>query len=117
MLQLYFSDTQPKFNLEVNLPFLRSKSETEPFSRSEEPQTVLLEKALEEPVIVVSENDDVDIIGPPDAVSNLRPIIRKRLLDETLLQRELREMQDATQMWNQEFWAKHNTKFIKVIFD
>lgn len=74
-----------------------------------------MEKALEDPVIVIDEQDDVDIIGPPDPVSNLRPIIRKRLLNETALQHKLRTLQDATQAWNQEFWARHNTNFIKVI--
>ncbi|XP_044271601.1 COA8 family protein CG14806, mitochondrial [Tribolium madens] len=81
--------------------------------RSSQSHPVFIEKSLEEPVIVVSESDDVDLIGPPDPLSNLRPIIRKCLRDETPLQRQLRQMQDATQAWNQEFWAKHNTNFIK----
>lgn len=65
-------------------------------------------------MIVAKENNDVDIIGPPDPVSNLRPIIRKCPLKETTLQQQLRQMQDATQLWNQEFWTKHNTNFLKV---
>ncbi|KYB25412.1 COA8 family protein CG14806, mitochondrial [Tribolium castaneum] len=81
--------------------------------RSEQPHPVFLEKSVEDPVIVVSETDDVDLIGPPDPLSNLRPIIRKCLRDETPLQRQLRQMQDATQSWNHDFWAKHNTNFIK----
>ncbi|VEN38402.1 unnamed protein product [Callosobruchus maculatus] len=75
--------------------------------------TVFIEKTLEVPVIVISEQDDVDLIGPPDPISNLRPILRKRHLHETPLQQKLREMQDETQSWNQDFWAKHNTKFMK----
>lgn len=66
------------------------------------------------PIIAVTEKENVDMIGPPDPVSNLRPIVRKRLLHETRLQRQLRELQYKTQEWNQEFWSKHNTKFIQV---
>ncbi|KAF2905452.1 hypothetical protein ILUMI_00725 [Ignelater luminosus] len=53
------------------------------------------------------------MIGPPNPVSNLRPIIRQRLLHETPLQQRLRELQDETQAWNEEFWSEHNTRFIK----
>ncbi|KAJ8932720.1 hypothetical protein NQ314_014415 [Rhamnusium bicolor] len=80
---------------------------------SEVPETVLIGKGLEDPVIVINEDDNVDIIGPPDPVSNLRPVIRKRLINESALQQRLREMQDTTQEWNHSFWSKHNTKFIK----
>nr|CAH7752228.1 unnamed protein product [Callosobruchus chinensis] len=76
-------------------------------------ETVFIEKTLEVPVIVISEQNDVDLIGPPDPISNLRPIIRNRHLHETPLQQKLREMQDETQSWNQHFWAKHNTRFMK----
>lgn len=86
-------------------------SECKASSRS--PEAVFIEKSLEEPILVVTEKENVDVIGPPDPVSNLRPIIRKRLLHETRLQEELRAFQDQTQAWNQEFWAKHNTDFIK----
>ncbi|CAH2011959.1 unnamed protein product [Acanthoscelides obtectus] len=61
------------------------------------PEAVFIEKALEVPVIVINEQDDVDLIGAPDPVSNLRPILRKIHLHETPLQQKLREMQDATQ--------------------
>lgn len=54
------------------------------------------------------------MIGPPDPASNLRPIIRKVLLHETLLQQKLRLMQDDAQSWNHKFWSEHNAKFIKV---
>ncbi|KAG5868106.1 hypothetical protein JTB14_034636 [Gonioctena quinquepunctata] len=77
------------------------------------PQPVFLETSLEEPVIVIKEQDDVDIIGPPDPISNLRPIIRKRLISETALQTRLRNLQDATQEWNHKFWTEHNKKFKK----
>lgn len=83
-------------------------------SSSRVPQTVFITKAIEEPVIVTNPNNGVDLIGPPDPISNLRPIIRSCSLNETALQHHLRLMQDATQSWNQEFWTKHNTNFIKV---
>ncbi|XP_018573173.1 apoptogenic protein 1, mitochondrial [Anoplophora glabripennis] len=77
------------------------------------PRSASIEKHGEQPVIVVHEYDNVDIIGPPDTVSNLRPIIRRNLSNETPLQKKLREMQNTTQEWNQHFWSDHNTKFIK----
>ncbi|KAJ3642453.1 hypothetical protein Zmor_025241 [Zophobas morio] len=80
---------------------------------NEQSQPLFEEKYEEDPVIVMSEKNDVDIIGAPDSISNLRPIIRKKLGNETALQRQLREMQNATQEWNQEFWANHNANFIK----
>ncbi|KAJ8913819.1 hypothetical protein NQ315_003728 [Exocentrus adspersus] len=76
-------------------------------------QTISLEKSAEKPVIVISEYDSVDVIGPPDSISNLRPVIRGSLITETRLQRRLRESQDATQEWNQRFWSEHNSKFTK----
>lgn len=81
---------------------------------SRAPQAVLIEKIFEEPVIVTREEDDVDFIGPPDRLSNLRPVIRKIMKNETSLQQKFRETSDATQKWNHDFWAKHNTNFAKV---
>jgi len=76
-------------------------------------QAVLIEKTLEEPIIVLREEDNVDIIGPPDPTSNIRPVIRKILKNETCLQKRFRELADSTQHWNQKFWAVHNMNFIK----
>lgn len=78
-------------------------------------EKVFTEKNVEEPVIVINEYDNVDIIGPPDTVSNLRPIIRRNLVNGTPLQKKLCELQNTTQEWNQKFWSEHNTKFVKVI--
>lgn len=66
------------------------------------------------PVICVTEEKNVDLIGPPDPVSKLRPIVRRIVANETVLQQKLRELQDETQEWNQKFWSEHNTKFIQV---
>ncbi|KAK9880096.1 hypothetical protein WA026_008611 [Henosepilachna vigintioctopunctata] len=73
---------------------------------------VFLEKGHEGPIIELLP-EEVDLIGPPDPISNLRPIIRRRFVSETKLQEELRQKQDATHQWNQKFWSIHNTKFIK----
>ncbi|GJQ71549.1 hypothetical protein Trydic_g11257 [Trypoxylus dichotomus] len=82
-------------------------------SATRTPEAVFLKANPEVPIIAVTDRENVDMIGPPDTVSNLRPIIRKRLLHETALQRQLRELQDKTQEWNQKFWFEHNTKFIQ----
>lgn len=85
-------------------------------TRPAQSEAVILERSIENPVIALREQDRVDLIGPPDPQSNLRPIIRQRLLRETALQQRLREFQDETQAWNQEFWAEHNMNFIRVNF-
>lgn len=84
------------------------------YTATRAPETVFITKSIEEPVLCVTDKENADMIGPPDPVSNLRPIIRRVFLHETLLQQKLRLMQDKTQSWNQKFWSEHNTKFIKV---
>ncbi|XP_066585257.1 COA8 family protein CG14806, mitochondrial [Prorops nasuta] len=53
-----------------------------------------------------------DLIGPPDSVSNLRPIIFATSENETNLEKKFREAREDTQIWNQSFWSKHNSTFI-----
>lgn len=84
---------------------------------SQTPQSIFIEKSIEEPIIVLKEEDNVDIIGPPDQISHLRPIIYKIHKNETQLQQQFRELANATQKWNQEFWAVHNTNFLKVDYN
>lgn len=55
-----------------------------------------------------------DLIGPPDPVSNLRPIIFARSAKETYFEKKYLDLREETQQWNQEFWLKHNTNFVKV---
>lgn len=81
---------------------------------SREPQTILVQRNCEVPIVTITEKNNVDMIGPPDSLSNLRPIMRKRNINETVLQSKLRSLQDETQAWNQKFWAEHNITFIKV---
>ncbi|XP_034176140.1 cytochrome c oxidase assembly factor 8 [Osmia lignaria lignaria] len=54
-----------------------------------------------------------DLIGPPDPVSNLRPIIFARSKNESNLEKKYREAREDTQLWNEHFWKKHNTSFIQ----
>lgn len=56
-------------------------------------------------------------IGPADKISNLRPVLRHIPEDETAIERDLRLKQSEVEQWNQEFWTKHNTKFLKVNID
>ncbi|XP_076670704.1 COA8 family protein CG14806, mitochondrial-like isoform X1 [Andrena cerasifolii] len=56
---------------------------------------------------------ETDIIGPPDPISNLRPIIFARSPNETNLEKRYREAREATQLWNQDFWLRHNASFIE----
>ncbi|KAM4625008.1 cytochrome c oxidase assembly factor 8 [Polymixia lowei] len=52
-----------------------------------------------------------DWIGPPNRLSNLRPIIYHIPENETELERRLRNLRQETEDWNQEFWAKQNVTF------
>lgn len=82
-------------------------------ANARKPYAIFLEKCVQSPIIVIPENNKVDVIGPPNSRSNLRPIIRQQLPNETTLQRKLRRFQDETQTWNENFWSKHNAKFIE----
>lgn len=59
---------------------------------------------------------DRDYIGPPDKLSNLRPIVRHEPENETALQKKLRLARIEAEEWNQLFWAKHNQRFVSVGF-
>ncbi|XP_056616689.1 cytochrome c oxidase assembly factor 8 [Triplophysa dalaica] len=54
-----------------------------------------------------------DWIGPPDSLSNLRPIIYHIPENETPLERKLRHLRQETEDWNHIFWANQNITFIK----
>ncbi|KAK4875025.1 hypothetical protein RN001_011447 [Aquatica leii] len=82
-------------------------------STSRNPDAIFLEKCIESPIIVIPKSKKVDVIGPPNPKSNLRPIIRQRKLHETNMQQKLRKFQDETQEWNEKFWNEHNTKFVR----
>ncbi|KAM9477546.1 cytochrome c oxidase assembly factor 8 isoform 2-T2 [Clarias gariepinus] len=54
-----------------------------------------------------------DWIGPPDRLSNLRPIIYHIPENETQLERKLRHLRQETEDWNHEFWTIQNVTFSK----
>lgn len=57
-----------------------------------------------------------DWIGPPNPLSNLRPIVYHIPENETELEKRLRHLRQDTEDWNQEFWANQNITFSQVIF-
>ncbi|KAK2852734.1 hypothetical protein Q7C36_007935 [Tachysurus vachellii] len=54
-----------------------------------------------------------DWIGPPDKLSNLRPIIYHIPENETTLERKLRHLRQDTEDWNHDFWTRQNITFSK----
>ncbi|XP_052007358.1 cytochrome c oxidase assembly factor 8-like [Xyrauchen texanus] len=54
-----------------------------------------------------------DWIGPPDRLSNLRPIIYHIPENETPLERKLRHLRQETEDWNHKFWTNQNITFSK----
>jgi len=57
--------------------------------------------------------NNVDLVGPPDPVSNLRPIKYHIPKHESLVERQLRLKRIEVAKWNHEFWTSHNLRFIK----
>lgn len=55
-----------------------------------------------------------DWIGPPNPLSNLRPIVYHIPENETELEKRLRNLRQDTEDWNQDFWANQNITFSKV---
>lgn len=55
----------------------------------------------------------VDLVGPSDPVSNLRPIKYHIPKNESLVERKLRLKRIEVAKWNHEFWTNHNLRFIK----
>ncbi|XP_029981726.1 cytochrome c oxidase assembly factor 8 isoform X2 [Sphaeramia orbicularis] len=54
-----------------------------------------------------------DWIGPPNPLSNLRPIIYHIPENETELEKRLRHLRQDTEDWNHDFWTKQNVTFSK----
>ncbi|CAK6431727.1 unnamed protein product [Pipistrellus nathusii] len=54
-----------------------------------------------------------DWIGPPDKLSNLRPVHFHVPEHESPAEQKLRELRQETQDWNQRFWARQNLAFRK----
>merc|ERR1712227_1002435 len=56
-------------------------------------------------------NGKYDLIGPPRAVTNLRPVKFAISQNESTLEKRLRGLRQETQKFNQDWWTKHNTDF------
>ncbi|XP_042245175.1 cytochrome c oxidase assembly factor 8 isoform X1 [Thunnus maccoyii] len=54
-----------------------------------------------------------DWIGPPNPLSNLRPIVYHIPENESELEKRLRHLRQETEDWNHEFWTKQNITFRK----
>ncbi|XP_073339047.1 cytochrome c oxidase assembly factor 8 [Pagrus major] len=54
-----------------------------------------------------------DWIGPPNPLSNLRPIIYHVPENETELEKRLRHLRQETEDWNHDFWTRQNITFSK----
>ncbi|XP_074548439.1 cytochrome c oxidase assembly factor 8 [Halichoeres trimaculatus] len=54
-----------------------------------------------------------DWIGPPNPLSNLRPIVYHIPENETELEKRLRHLRQETEDWNHNFWTKQNITFSK----
>ncbi|XP_059159881.1 COA8 family protein CBG23705, mitochondrial-like [Physella acuta] len=54
-----------------------------------------------------------DWIGPPDPISNIRPIRFYVHPNETLTEKKFRIRRAEVLEWNQQFWADHNSRFFK----
>ncbi|KAH9507207.1 Cytochrome c oxidase assembly factor 8 [Bulinus truncatus] len=55
-----------------------------------------------------------DWIGPPDPVSNIRPIQFHEPQNETPTEKTFRLRRSKILLWNQNFWAHHNSTFFKA---
>ena len=55
-----------------------------------------------------------DWIGPPNPLSNLRPIVYRVPENESELEKRLRHLRQETEDWNHDFWTKQNISFSKV---
>lgn len=54
-----------------------------------------------------------DMIGPPDPISNLRPVAFHVPRNEHEIEKEFRVRREEVQKWNKTFWTKHNKSFFK----
>ncbi|XP_059477155.1 cytochrome c oxidase assembly factor 8 [Neocloeon triangulifer] len=62
---------------------------------------------------VIQPVGEKDMVGPPDKVSNIRPVIFHVPVNESVAEKEYRQKRQEVLQWNQEFWTKHNLRFIK----
>lgn len=56
----------------------------------------------------------VDSVGPPDPISNIRPVRFYVPPDETAVEKSFRLQRSEVLEWNQMFWRDHNSRYFKV---
>ncbi|KAA8589321.1 cytochrome c oxidase assembly factor 8 [Etheostoma spectabile] len=54
-----------------------------------------------------------DWIGPPNPLSNLRPIVYHVPGNESELEKRLRHLRQETEDWNHDFWTRQNISYSK----
>ncbi|CAG5131405.1 unnamed protein product [Candidula unifasciata] len=54
-----------------------------------------------------------DAIGPPDSISNIRPIQFYVPPDETHTEKDFRLQRQEVLEWNKQFWTDHNSRFFQ----
>jgi hypothetical protein len=78
-------------------------------------QNVLFQCATRKPSKSASPNPAThDMIGPPDPLSNLRPVAYHVPRNEQEIEKAFRIRREEVQKWNEAFWRKHNQSFITV---
>ncbi|CAF0780447.1 unnamed protein product [Brachionus calyciflorus] len=57
--------------------------------------------------------EEFDLIGPPDKISNLRPVKSFIPENESIIEKEYRLLKDKIFEFNQQYWTQQNLKFIQ----
>ncbi|CAK6979766.1 cytochrome c oxidase assembly factor 8 isoform X1 [Scomber scombrus] len=92
-------------------PFsLRAASSSRQCSSTEAPQQ---DKTPKRSIFRPSVSSTHDWIGPPNQLSNLRPIVYHVPENESELEKRLRHLRQKTEDWNHEFWIEQNISFRK----
>ncbi|RVE66344.1 hypothetical protein OJAV_G00106260 [Oryzias javanicus] len=76
-------------------------------------QTTQQDKAAKRSPLRPEPSPTHDWIGPPNPLSNLRPIIYRIPEEESELEKRLRNLRQETEDWNHKFWTKQNLNFSK----
>ncbi|KAF6716651.1 Apoptogenic protein 1, mitochondrial [Oryzias melastigma] len=76
-------------------------------------QTTQQDKAAKRSPLRPEPSSTHDWIGPPNPLSNLRPIIYRIPEEESELEKRLRNLRQDTEDWNHKFWTKQNLNFSK----
>ncbi|KAM4723339.1 cytochrome c oxidase assembly factor 8 [Anableps anableps] len=71
------------------------------------------EKSIKTSTLRPEPSSTHDWIGPPNPLSNLRPIVYRIRENESDLEKQLRKLRQETEDWNHEFWTKQNVSFSK----